>query len=102
MNFRGQQQRVAIARALVTKAPLIVADEPTGDLDRDAGSEILELLAETNREFGRTVVWLLTTQKLLPGLKQSSILRREDWKLVGIVLFKLAFKNLFRYPIRSL
>ena len=52
----GQQQRVAIARALVTKAPLIVADEPTGDLDRDAGSEILELLAETNREFGRTVV----------------------------------------------
>ena len=52
----GQQQRVAIARALVTKAPLIVADEPTGDLDRDAGSEILELLAETNKEFGRTVV----------------------------------------------
>ena len=35
---------MAIARALVTKAPLIVADEPTGDLDRDAGSEILEYL----------------------------------------------------------
>ena len=75
----GQQQRVAIARALVTKAPLIVADEPTGDLDRDAGSEILELLAETNRKFGRTVV--MVTHDPKAAARAKTVVHFEKGKL---------------------
>ena len=75
----GQQQRVAIARALVTKAPVIVADEPTGDLDRDAGSEILELLAETNRKFGRTVV--MVTHDPKAAARAKTVVHFEKGKL---------------------
>lgn len=52
----GQQQRVSIARALVTDPALIVADEPTGDLDRVSAAEILDLLESLVRDFGKTVV----------------------------------------------
>ena len=52
----GEQQRVAIARAIVTDPDLIVADEPTGDLDAKSAEEILGLLRELNREFGKTIV----------------------------------------------
>lgn len=52
----GQEQRVAIARALVTDAPLVVADEPTGDLDSDSAGKILELLSYLCRELSKTVV----------------------------------------------
>jgi putative ABC transport system ATP-binding protein len=52
----GQEQRVGIARAIVTDPTLLLCDEPTGDLDRKAGDEILELLQALNRDHGKTVV----------------------------------------------
>jgi putative ABC transport system ATP-binding protein len=52
----GQEQRVGIARAIVTDPTLLLCDEPTGDLDRKAGDEILELLKALNREHGKTIV----------------------------------------------
>lgn len=52
----GQEQRVGIARAIVTDPTLLLADEPTGDLDRKSGDEILDLLQALNRDLGKTIV----------------------------------------------
>ncbi len=52
----GQQQRVAIARAIVSDPTLIVADEPTGDLDRQSASDVLDLLQQLNLEAGKTII----------------------------------------------
>jgi putative ABC transport system ATP-binding protein len=52
----GEQQRVGIARAIVTDPTLLLCDEPTGDLDRKSGDEVLELLQALNREQGKTIV----------------------------------------------
>ena len=52
----GEQQRTGIARAIVTDPTLLLCDEPTGDLDRKAGDEILELLQALNREQGKTII----------------------------------------------
>ena len=52
----GQEQRVGIARAIVTDPTLLLCDEPTGDLDRKAGDEILDLLQSLNRDHGKTIV----------------------------------------------
>ena len=52
----GQEQRVGIARAIVADPALLLCDEPTGDLDRKSGDEILDLLQALNRDFGKTIV----------------------------------------------
>ncbi|MDO8553041.1 MAG: ATP-binding cassette domain-containing protein, partial [bacterium] len=52
----GQQQRVAIARAIITDPTILVADEPTGDLDRVSAAEILNLIERLNHELGKTVI----------------------------------------------
>ncbi len=52
----GQEQRVAIARAIVTDPTLLIADEPTGDLDSHSATEVLEIMKRLNSEFGKTIV----------------------------------------------
>lgn len=60
----GQQQRVAIARALASEAKVLLADEPTGNLDEDTAGEIIELLKKTAHELGKSVI-VVTHSKLL-------------------------------------
>jgi putative ABC transport system ATP-binding protein len=76
----GQEQRVAIARAIVTDPYLLVADEPTGDLDRATGSEILELLEQLNREFQKTIV--MVTHDPLAAQRATMTLHLDKGRLV--------------------
>ena len=69
----GQEQRVTIARAIVNDPALIVADEPTGDLDRQSADDILALLEKLNKELGKTIVMVTHDPS---AAERASIIRR--------------------------
>ncbi len=80
----GEQQRVAIARAVVTDPTILVADEPTGDLDRNSADDVLNLMEYLNRQFGKTIIIAI-------------------WKKVSsaMLFLKLLFRNTFRHKLRT-
>ena len=71
----GQEQRVAIARAIVNDPKIIIADEPTGDLDRHSADEVLTLMTKLNKELGKTI--LMVTHDPAAA-ERASIIRRLD------------------------
>lgn len=77
----GQEQRVGIARAIVTDPTLLLADEPTGDLDRKAGDEILDLLQTLNRDHGKTIVMVTHDPHAAERAKRT--LHLEKGLLIG-------------------
>jgi putative ABC transport system ATP-binding protein len=76
----GQQQRVAIARAVVADPTLIVADEPTGDLDRVSAAEILAMMQRLNRELGKTII--MVTHDLNAAKAAQTIIHLEKGELL--------------------
>jgi putative ABC transport system ATP-binding protein len=78
----GQEQRVAIARAIVTDPVIIVADEPTGDLDRNSAEEILTLLDRLNKEFKKTI--LMVTHDPHAAERARIVRHLEKGDLVGV------------------
>jgi len=77
----GQEQRVAIARAIVTDPAVIVADEPTGDLDKASARAVMELLRELNRESGKTVIMVTHDPKTTEYASRT--LHLEEGRLAG-------------------
>ena len=75
----GEAQRVAIARALINNPKIILADEPTGNLDRETGAHVMELLQKINRERGVTVL-MVTHDEKAAGFAQR-IIRIEKGEL---------------------
>lgn len=76
----GQQQRVSIGRALITKPAIVLADEPTGNLDSKASDEIVELLKVSNKKYNQTVVMI--THNLEIAKQADRIIRIEDGKII--------------------
>ncbi len=80
----GQEQRVAIARAIVTEPTLLLADEPTGDLDRESATAVMELLTRLNKEQGRTIVMVTHDAKtaeyadVLLHLEKGRLIEQEE------------------------
>ena len=77
----GQQQRIAIARALANKPSILFADEPTGNLDKKSGQEVLSLLKYCAKEFGITLI--LVTHDLHVAEQADRILTIEDGKIIA-------------------
>jgi len=76
----GQQQRVAIARALATKPAIILADEPTGNLDSKTSAEVLNILKETSTEFGQTILMITHNDEI--AKLADRVIHIEDGKIV--------------------
>jgi len=77
----GQQQRVAIARALITKPAIVLADEPTGNLDSRTSADVLGLLRRTSTEFDQTIVMITHNNEI--AQLADRIVRIEDGKISG-------------------
>jgi putative ABC transport system ATP-binding protein len=77
----GQQQRVAIARALVTKPAIVLADEPTGNLDSKTGMDVIGLLKVSGEKFGQTIVMITHNVEL--AQMADRIIRIEDGRIVS-------------------
>ena len=77
----GQCQRVAIARALVGDPSIILADEPTGNLDSKMGAEVMELLHEVNKQRGKTI--LMVTHNESQAKQTDRIIRMLDGRIIG-------------------
>uniref|UniRef100_N2BEP1 ABC transporter ATP-binding protein n=1 Tax=Eubacterium plexicaudatum ASF492 TaxID=1235802 RepID=N2BEP1_9FIRM len=77
----GQQQRVAIARALITKPAIILADEPTGNLDSRTSADVLGLLKRTSMEFNQTIVMITHNNEI--AQLADRIVRIEDGKIAS-------------------
>ena len=76
----GQQQRVAIARAIASKPDIILADEPTGNLDTKTGDEVISLLKMTARKYGQTLVMITHDEEI--AQMADRIILIEDGKVV--------------------
>ena len=76
----GEEQRVAIARAIASDPDVIIADEPTGDLDRQSADDVLEILSRLNAELGKTI--LMVTHDLIAAKKARRILELDKGLLV--------------------
>ena len=76
----GQQQRVAIARALITKPAIVLADEPTGNLDSKTSADVLGLLKRTSTQFSQTIVMITHNNEI--AQLADRIVRIEDGKIV--------------------
>jgi putative ABC transport system ATP-binding protein len=76
----GEQQRVAIARAIVTDPTILVADEPTGDLDRASAEEVLDLMGRLNAELGKTIIMVTHDPR---AAKRASITRNLEKGLLN-------------------
>ncbi len=75
----GQQQRVAVVRALASKPAIILADEPTGNLDSKTGMDVISLLKLTSQEFHQTIVMITHNEEI--ALMADGIIRIEDGKI---------------------
>ena len=77
----GQQQRVAIGRAIINNPSIILADEPTGNLDSKSSKEIIELLKKSNKKYNQTI--LLITHDMSIAEQADRIIKIQDGKIVN-------------------
>jgi putative ABC transport system ATP-binding protein len=78
----GEQQRAALARALINRPQLLLADEPTGNLDSRTGTEIMKMVCEFNQQLGMTVV-MVTHERALAERYAQRLIFLADGKVVG-------------------
>lgn len=77
----GQQQRVAIARALAAKPAIILADEPTGNLDTRTSQDVMGLLKVTSQKFGQTIIMITHNEEI--AQLSDRLIRIEDGRILG-------------------